>query len=125
MKAYIYTLACPTTNNVVYVGETQHPLLRFNMHLGQQQTISVVRDWISYLKEIKLTPLMNVIDTVQDTEADYWERFYIHLFRSWGFDLLNFTTHSTFNPHYNKAIKPQKLAIVEKYRAIYNALQRR
>ena len=38
----------------------------------------------------------------------------IQLFKSWGFDLLNFTTHNTFNPFYNKKIKKNKMAIVDK-----------
>lgn len=96
IKSYIYTISCPITKNVVYVGKTKtyNPLVRAGKHFSQYKTgTSVIENWNYEMVSMNKKPIFEVIDIVPDDEVLYWEVFYINLLRSWGFKLLN-TIHN-------------------------------
>lgn len=72
-KTYIYYLS-RTDDVPFYVGKTKNTInKRLNSH--------------NYLKEKGLK--INIIDEVNTSEWKFWEKYYISLFKSWGFNLEN------------------------------------
>lgn len=82
---YIYTISCPYTNHVVYVGKTLDFKGRKQSHLRSVYDTNISR-WI---RSLDTYPIIDVIDIVPDNEWKYWEYFYSDLMRQWGFKLLN------------------------------------
>lgn len=87
---FIYTLNCPTTGIQRYCGQTINPDKRLRRHIiaARKETYHCPC-WINSLLKKNLRPIMEIIDVVPDTEADFWEREYIQNFRERGFDLAN------------------------------------
>lgn len=48
-------------------------------------------EWLIGLKKNNLKPILDVVDIVPYNEKDFWEKHYISLYRSWGFELKNST----------------------------------
>jgi len=70
---YIYYL-CKKNGIPIYVGKTKNlPNVRLNDH--------------NHKKEKGLE--INIIDEVPTSEWKFWEKYYISLFKSWGFELTN------------------------------------
>lgn len=70
---YIYYL-CKDNGVPLYIGKTKNPpKIRLNNH--------------KHKKEKNLT--LNVIDKIPTSEWKFWEKHYISLFKSWGFQLIN------------------------------------
>ena len=90
---FIYCLICPKTNKVRYIGKSKDPTGRLRSHLTNNHLIPSTKknNWLVSLLRQNLLPGMEIIDEVFENEIDYWEKFYIELFRTWGFDLLNGT----------------------------------
>ena len=89
---YIYTLEYPE-GNVRYVGKTQDLKTRFCKHLrdAKYSTNSRRLAWIRSLLNVGEIPCINVLDIVEEKEWAFWEKHYISLIKSWGFDLTNAT----------------------------------
>jgi hypothetical protein len=87
---YIYILIDPRTESVRYVGKTNNPRLRFNVHTSRKFDKKSHRDmWVKQLCELGLKPLMVI---VEETNEDHWkerERFWQLHFESLGADLTN------------------------------------
>ncbi len=88
---FIYLLVDPITDEIKYVGKTNEPLVRLRGHLVVRNTKKRKDAWIKSLKDKKLKPVVEIIDEVVDEEWEFWEQYYISLFRSWGFNLYNLT----------------------------------
>lgn len=89
---FIYALLDPITSAVRYAGQTVGPDRRLRTHIRQaneKQFHSAC--WVKSLLNRGLQPVMEILDVVPDTEADFWEREYIQNFRERGFDLTNAT----------------------------------
>lgn len=87
---YIYILIDPVTNQVRYVGKTNHPKKRFNEHVSKcTRTNTHNNCWLVSLKNKNLKPEMVVIDESIDESWQFLEQWYIELFKSWGFNLTN------------------------------------
>lgn len=83
------------------------------------------RNWINNLRKDGFKPELLILDEVSSNNWQYWEIFYISLYKSFGFNLLNYTSGgdgSTFgnsgswkkgNIPYNKGI-PCKLETKQK-----------
>jgi len=72
-KTYIYYLS-RKDDIPFYIGKTKNPInIRLNSH-------NCVKE-----KGLKI----NVIDEVNSSEWKFWEKYYISLFKSWGFNLEN------------------------------------
>lgn len=85
---YIYSLSCPLTFQVLYIGQTTCINARVNMHLNTPSK-SKIANRIRQIKDFDLLPIINILDFVPSFESFFWEVYYMNLFKSWGFNLLN------------------------------------
>jgi hypothetical protein len=85
----VYEIAHPITGVPVYIGITKDFKWRAYGHVSPsgKNRRAPIGQWSIGLKQQGLRPMITAIDEVCD--SDYWERYYISLYRSWGFDLLN------------------------------------
>jgi len=89
----IYTLTDPITKEVRYVGKTTDISKRFNRHLNESKksTTSHKKAWIKGLLKKNLNPEIEIIDVVNNSEWEFWERYWIEQMKAWGFRLTNET----------------------------------
>ena len=92
MKNYIYCLSHPKTDEVVYIGKTKNPKSRYKDHCRKEKNYykTNLSKWKNNLFLENLKPVFTILDEF-DSEIDYWEKYYIMLFKSWGIKLLNMT----------------------------------
>jgi group I intron endonuclease len=91
-ETYIYILSEPTSNQVRYVGKTKDPNRRLKKHISERFIHDSYKDrWIRKIVENGELPEITVIDTVDDKEWIFWERFYISYFKFIGCNLTNGT----------------------------------
>lgn len=92
---YIYTLKCPKTNKVRYVGMTKQPKRREYQHgslVYYRDKTTHVANWCKGLFEEDLKPLFEIIDEVSESNWIAAEKFYIDLYKNvFGCDLVNHT----------------------------------
>ena len=92
-NAFIYILSDPRNGLVRYIGKTNDPDMRFKAHLNSSRDKNThKRNWINNIKNEGMKPDFDIIDEVPIDEWQYWEKFYISLFKCWGFNLLNYTS---------------------------------
>ena len=91
----IYTLEDPITKEVRYIGKTKKELVeRMYSHISNyrlKKEKSYKNSWIKSLKQKNLKPIIKELDLVEEDDWEFWEQFYINLFKSWGFNLTNMT----------------------------------
>ena len=91
----IYTLEDPITKEVRYIGKTKKELVeRMYSHISNyrlKKEKSHKNSWIKSLKQKNLKPIIKELDLVKEEDWEFWEQFYINLFKSWGFNLTNMT----------------------------------
>ena len=108
MYSKIYTLSCPITNDIKYVGVTKQPLnIRFNEHIyscKRKGKKSIKQLWIQSLIDKNLYPKIELLDVVHESDSLYFESFYVELFESWGLKLKN-SKNYTFTSDYIRKIK--------------------
>lgn len=91
MITYIYTLSDPITQEVRYVGKTINPKQRKHNHSNISRDKGThKRNWINLLKKQGLKPNFEIIDQVEN-DWKFWEKYWIAQFKSWGFNLCNYT----------------------------------
>ncbi|MEI7509880.1 MAG: GIY-YIG nuclease family protein [Flavobacterium sp.] len=90
MKTFIYSLSHPETGEVKYIGKANNPKTRYREHLFDKKKTRKV-NWIRSLKKVGLIPELIIVDAVSSFDWDFWEKHYISLYRSWGFNLTNHT----------------------------------
>lgn len=89
-KVKIYTLSCPITKEVKYVGKTVLTLKqRLNAHCQLKKESNHRYYWIRKLIKDGVKPKIELIEEVDNDGWQFWERWYISLFKSWGFNLVN------------------------------------
>jgi hypothetical protein len=90
---YIYSLDDPITGESRYVGKTNTPKLRLSYHISSIRSKHNYHKkcWINSLLKRGLKPTMFIIDEVDKDKWQFWEKHYISLYKSWGFDLTNMT----------------------------------
>lgn len=87
----IYSLNCPFTGVVKYIGKTKRPLsqrLAGHMH---DKRITPKYAWIISLLKKGAKPTIHKIDEVEILELNFWERYYIELYVAAGVKLKNST----------------------------------
>ena len=94
MEYKIYTLEDPITAEIVYIGLTKRTLkMRLRHHNADYKRHDTKRSkWIKTIRENGALPVIKALDVIiteDKKEALELESFYIQLFISWGFDLLN------------------------------------
>lgn len=87
---YIYTLEDPRNNEIRYIGKTNNINIRYSNHKVEKHNTHKC-NWIRVLKRNNLVPIIEVLDIIKESEWRFWERYYISLFKSWGFRLTNKT----------------------------------
>jgi hypothetical protein len=88
----IYTLSCPITGSVKYIGKTIKPLIsRLSEHIYDSNRHRNKRsNWIKSLTNNNLLPVIEPLETVYNNWAEA-EMYWIAQFKAWGFDLKNMT----------------------------------
>jgi len=92
--AKIYTLKDPETNQIRYVGKTEKTLKeRMYYHTWdiKRTKNNHKKNWFNSLSNKNLKPEIELIEEVPIEEWRFWEQFYISIFKSWGFNLINYT----------------------------------
>ena len=92
-KVYIYSLSCPKTGYIKYIGKAENPVLRLRKHIEESLRGNNTKkcNWIKSLINNNLKPILNIEDCVNENEWIFWEKHYISLYKSFGFDLKNST----------------------------------
>lgn len=94
-NTFIYLLLDPRDNSKVYIGRSRNVKARFNKHISDDKldswTPTLKRTWIRSLLKQNLKPEIVIIDEAPNDEGNFWERHYVSLFKSWGFNLKNST----------------------------------
>lgn len=85
---FIYTISCPVSGLVRYVGKTNNTKERFRKHLSENNQTKKSR-WIKGLKNKGLKPVFEIIDECTECDWQEKERQYIKVFKSVGANLLN------------------------------------
>jgi hypothetical protein len=89
-KIYIYTLS--DNLGVRYIGKTKDIKTRLYRHVyeankkGKKNKRS---SWIKSLLNKGEKPIIQIVDEVEGYEWEFWEKYWINQFRSWGFNLVN------------------------------------
>lgn len=100
MTTCIYTLNCPLTGKIRYLGKSDNPFKRFKHHLRYAASVkSHKSNWILSLKSQGLKPAMELLDEVPVAEWQFWEREYIRVLRAIGVKLTNGTDGGEGAPH--------------------------
>lgn len=91
MIGYIYTLSCPKTKNVIYVGKTINSIqYRGQAHYASRSNGGTMVGL--YIKKINAEPIVELVEEVSYRSKDKLEAtemYWIEQFRQWGFPLLN------------------------------------
>jgi hypothetical protein len=87
---YIYELIDPISNETKYIGQSVKPKNRYNRHISDaNKNNKNCKQWIKNLLDNNQKPLLNIIDSCTEENADTFEIMYISLYKSWGCELLN------------------------------------
>lgn len=89
-NTYIYLILNPTTNEVRYIGKTVDPKRRFYEHLNRRVN-NHCSNWIYSLLQNNILPEFVIIDEVFEQDWQFYEKYWISQFKSWGFNLTNMT----------------------------------
>jgi group I intron endonuclease len=83
---FIYVLE--SGDDIRYVGKADHPRRRLCQHKATSGFKNPhLHRWMKKVGDVRLT----VIDEVSKKNWVFWEKWYIQLFKSWGFRLVNLT----------------------------------
>lgn len=88
MITYIYTLSCPISGDVRYVGKSNNPKERFLKH-NNSKDLTKKKIWINDLKLKNIKPILTIIGYVPKDNWKFFEKFYISKYRNLGCNLLN------------------------------------
>lgn len=87
---FIYSLTCPISGEVKYIGKADDVKRRLRQHVYQSKKSDGRKNvWIRELLSEGLKPIMGVLDEVSYDDWGYWEDYWINQSKIWGFDLLN------------------------------------
>ena len=90
-STHIYTLSCPDTGAIRYVGKANDLQARLRGHLscaGRERTRKA--NWIRSLVRQGKRPTIESIDVVPDSQWQFWEQHWVQVLGGcWGFDLTN------------------------------------
>ena len=103
-STYIYSLEYPK-GNIRYIGKSNTPKKRFNDHLSaalKRDSITRSSNWLFSLLINGERPILNIVDEIPMKEWEFWETYYISLYKSWGFVLTNLTNGGDGVSYHNK-----------------------
>lgn len=89
---FIYALIDPRYETVRYIGKSNNPESRYQNHYNKSRDKNThKRNWINNIRKDNLRPEILILDEVDINDWIFWEKFYISLYKSWGFRLTNYT----------------------------------
>ena len=90
-QVHIYTLSNPVTGEVRYVGKTVKQLYsRLSSHINAAPKSSThSARWINGLLILGIKPEINLIESVNESDWELNEAYWIEQFKQWGFNLTN------------------------------------
>ena len=91
MKTYIYTLSCPISGDVRYVGKANKPKERYTKHCSEKLNTDKSK-WIQSLTSQGLRPILTIISEIPLDNWQKEEKVYISRYRDLGCILLNTST---------------------------------
>lgn len=93
VNTFIYLLRDPRPGKFKgYIGKSNNPKWRFKYgHLceAKMKGGTLKKDWLRKLDKLELQPILEVIDEVPINEWQFWEVWYIELFKTWNYELVN------------------------------------
>lgn len=89
-NTFIYLLSCPYTGLPKYIGKANNPKKRLFSHLTDGR-VNQRYTWLKSLISQNNLPSLDILDEVKMENWQFWEKYYISLYKSWGFHLLNNT----------------------------------
>jgi group I intron endonuclease len=123
---FIYTLSDPNTGLIRYIGKTNNIKNRLRRHLNNSSLSESTKknNWIISLLKNNQLPIIEVLEEVSSEDIDFYEMFYISLFKSWGFELLNGTNggdgfdwsgrkHNQYSKLKNKINSPHRKSVAQ------------
>lgn len=88
-KRFIYSLKCPFTNEVHYIGKTTKGMTRPLSHLKKSHS-EKIQQWVEELKTFGQKPLIDIVCFVSEAEdIDSVEQYHIRKYLEKGCYLLN------------------------------------
>jgi len=88
-KKLIYSLSCPVTNQVHYIGKSTQGMLRPMEHLTKSHS-NKIQEWVEDLRMLGYAPVINVVEYILGSEdLDERERYWIQKELKKGSVLLN------------------------------------
>ena len=118
-KIIIYSLTCPLSNEIKYIGATRERVgmrKRLTQHICDRNSrVNRKNNWLKKLFRNGDRPKIEMIDIIPFCEWEFWESYYISLFKSWGFTLYNIAPggenppvlSGKLNPNYGKKLKKE------------------
>lgn len=108
MKYKIYTIS-DKDGSPVYVGRTKDSLVgRLTSHKSHKSRVG------SWAKNN-----IHTIEIVEETTDKSAEGFYISLFKSWGFNLLNIHSTDTSSGFYKECAKPSSKIVIDTQTGVF------
>jgi hypothetical protein len=101
---YVYSLADPRNNQVRYIGKSINPFKRFVEHKSEKYKNHKC-NWVQSLKKLNLIPILEIIECCKAEEVEFWENYYIGLYKSWGFNLVNDIIPGKITKNYSQKTK--------------------
>lgn len=107
---FIYTLRSPISNEIRYIGKSNQPRKRLYSHIKEcnnTERKSHKINWIKSLLEKGVSPIIEIIDEVPSDEWEFWEKYWISQFITWGFNLTNISPGG-YNNNYKRSDETRK-----------------
>lgn len=112
----IYALINPIDNYVFYIGATTNPVIRLKTHIsGRNLDDSFKNIQLQKIISNGDKPELLVLDQCLNKDATFWENFYIDLYSSFGFCLVqsrySIYTHNNkrnYIEHYKTTVNKRK-----------------
>jgi DNA-binding XRE family transcriptional regulator len=102
----IYSLCCPVTEEVHYIGKSTSGMMRPMQHLSGSHS-EKIKQWVSDLKELNHSPKIKVVEYILPFEdIDLRERYWIQYYMDNGSLLLNesLITPLVINPNLDQIL---------------------
>lgn len=92
MRTNIYALVDPRDDKIRYVGKANDVNQRLKNHLNPARYRPTHKfNWIRKLRKLGLKPYLIILDEVENEDWKFWEKWWLAMCKSWGFDLVNYT----------------------------------
>jgi hypothetical protein len=88
---YIYSLSCPFTNDIRYIGKSNNPKNRFNRHIKNAKDGKTFHcpTWIRSILKLNNIPILNIIEKCAIENWKEKETYWISFYLNKGYDLTN------------------------------------